>query len=161
MLYTGGTTGVSKGVELSHRNLLVNAEQNRVWAGIRDGQETTLAAVPLFHGFGLTCCLNLGMLTAATVVLVPNPTDTRGLIQTIEQYRPTVFPVVPTMLVAISHFPELAGHNLRSIKVCPCAGSAVGSGGAANVHRTHRGAPGRGLWLDRGRAGDPWQSSLR
>lgn len=132
LLYTGGTTGVSKGVELSHRNLLVNAEQNRVWASIRDGQETTLAAVPLFHGFGLTCCLNLGILTAATVVLVPNPTDTKGLIQTIEQYRPTVFPVVPTMLVAISHFPDIAGHNLRSIKVCPCAGSAL----APAVQRT-------------------------
>ena len=132
LLYTGGTTGVSKGVELSHRNLMVNAEQNRVWAAIRDGHEITLAAVPLFHGFGLTCCLNLGMLTAATVVLVPNPTDTRGLIQTIEQYRPTVFPVVPTMLVAISHFPDIAGHNLRSIKVCPCAGSAL----APAVQRT-------------------------
>lgn len=127
LLYTGGTTGVSKGVELSHRNLLVNAEQNRVWAGIRDGHEITLAAVPLFHGFGLTCCLNLGMLTAATVVLVPNPTDTRGLIQAIEQYRPTVFPVVPTMLVAISHFPDIAKHDLRSIKVCPCAGSSLAS----------------------------------
>ena len=132
LLYTGGTTGVSKGVELSHRNLLVNAEQNRVWAGIRDGLETTLAAVPLFHGFGLTCCLNLGMLTAATVVLVPNPTDTRGLVQAIERYRPTVFPVVPTMLVAISHFPELARHDLRSIKVCPCAGSPL----APAVQRT-------------------------
>ena len=132
LLYTGGTTGVSKGVELSHRNLLVNAEQNRVWAGIRDGHEITLAAVPLFHGFGLTCCLNLGMLTAATVVLVPNPTDTRGLIQAIEQYRPTVFPVVPTMLVAISHFPDIAKHDLRSIKVCPCAGSPL----APAVQRT-------------------------
>lgn len=132
LLYTGGTTGVSKGVELSHRNLMVNAEQNRVWAGIRDAHEITLAAVPLFHGFGLTCCLNLGILTAATVVLVPNPTDTRGLIQTIEQYRPTVFPVVPTMLVAISHFPDIAGRNLRSVKVCPCAGSAL----APAVQRT-------------------------
>ena len=132
LLYTGGTTGVSKGVELSHRNLLINAEQNRVWAGIRDGSEITLAAVPLFHGFGLTCCLNLGILTGATIVLVPNPTDTQGLIQTIEQHRPTIFPVVPTMLVAISHFPDIAEHNLRSVRVCPCAGSPL----APAVQRT-------------------------
>jgi long-chain acyl-CoA synthetase len=132
LLYTGGTTGVSKGVELSHNNLLINAEQNRVWAGIRDGSETTLAAVPLFHGFGLTCCLNLGILTGATIVLVPSPTDTKGLIQTIEQHRPTVFPVVPTMLVAISHFPAVAEHDLRSIRVCPCAGSPL----APAVQRT-------------------------
>jgi len=132
LLYTGGTTGVSKGVELSHSNLLINAEQNRVWAGIRDGSETTLAAVPLFHGFGLTCCLNLGILAGATIVLVPNPTDTKGMIQTIEQHRPTVFPVVPTMLVAISHFPNIAKHDLRSIRVCPCAGSPL----APAVQRT-------------------------
>ena len=132
LLYTGGTTGVSKGVELSHRNLLINAEQNRVWAGIRDGCETTLAAMPLFHGFGLTCCLNLGILTGATIVLIPNPTDIKGLIQTIEQHRPTVFPVVPTMLVAISHFPDIARHNLRSVRVCPCAGSPL----APAVQRT-------------------------
>jgi long-chain acyl-CoA synthetase len=132
LLYTGGTTGVSKGVELSHRNLLINAEQNRVWAGIRDGSEITLAAVPLFHGFGLTCCLNLGMLTGATLVLVPSPADTKGLIQTIEQHQPTIFPVVPAMLIAISHFPDIARHNLRSIRVCPCAGSPL----APAVQRT-------------------------
>jgi len=132
LLYTGGTTGVSKGVELSHRNLLVNAEQNRVWAGIGDGCEITLAAMPLFHGFGLTCCLNLGMLTGATLVLIPNPTDTRGLIQAIECHQPTIFPVVPTLLVAISHFPGIAERNLRSVRVCPCAGSAL----APAVQRT-------------------------
>ena len=132
LLYTGGTTGISKGVELSHRNLLVNAEQNRVWAGIGDKDEVFLAAVPLFHGFGLTCCLNLGLLTGGTIVLVPNPTDTRGLIQTIEKHQPTVFPVVPTMLVAINHFPDVGKHNLRSVRVCPCAGSAL----APAVQRT-------------------------
>ncbi len=132
LLYTGGTTGVSKGVELSHRNLLVNAEQNRAWAGIRDGAEITLAAMPLFHGFGLTCGLNLGMLVGATLILVPVPTDIKGLVMAIEQHRPTVFPVVPAMLVAISHFPGIEKRNLRSVRVCPCAGSAL----APAVQRT-------------------------
>jgi long-chain acyl-CoA synthetase len=132
LLYTGGTTGISKGVELSHRNLLINAEQNRVWAGIGDGCEITLAAVPLFHGFGLTCCLNLGILTGATIVLVPIPADTKGLIQTIERHQPTIFPVVPTFLIAINNFPDIAKHNLRSVRVCPCAGSPL----APAVQRT-------------------------
>ncbi len=125
LLYTGGTTGVSKGVELSHRNLMVNMEQNRMWAGIRDGVEVSLAAVPLFHGFGLTCCLHLGLRTGATILLAPMPTDTAGLIQTIERLRPTIFPVVPTFLISIAGFPGVEGRNLRSVRVCPCAGSPL------------------------------------
>jgi long-chain acyl-CoA synthetase len=125
LLYTGGTTGVSKGVELSHRNLLVNTEQNRLWAGIRDGVEISLAAVPLFHAFGLTCCLHLGLRTGATILLAPLPTDTAGLILTIERLRPTIFPVVPTFLISIADFPGIERRNLRSVRVCPCAGSPL------------------------------------
>jgi long-chain acyl-CoA synthetase len=125
LLYTGGTTGISKGVELSHRNLLVNAEQNQVWAHLGMGTDITLAAVPMFHAFGLTCCLNLGILTASTLLLVPNPTDVHGLLLTIQRFRPTVFPVVPTMLIAISNFPGLSRYNLRSVRVSPCAGSPL------------------------------------
>ncbi len=125
LLYTGGTTGVSKGVELSHRNLMVNMEQNRLWAGIRDGVEVSLAAVPLFHGFGLTCCLHLGLRTGATILLAPMPTDTAGLVQTIERLRPTIFPVVPTFLISIAGFPGIEGRDLRSVRVCPCAGSPL------------------------------------
>jgi long-chain acyl-CoA synthetase len=132
LLYTGGTTGVSKGVELSHRNLLVNMEQNRLWAGIRDGVEVTLAAVPLFHAFGLTCCLHLGLRTGATILLTPVPTDTAGLIRVIERHRPTIFPVVPTFLISIAGFPGIERRDLRSVRVCPCAGSPL----APAVQRT-------------------------
>ena len=125
LLYTGGTTGVSKGVELSHRNLLVNTEQNRLWAGIRDGVEVSLAAVPLFHAFGLTCCLHLGLRTGATILLAPLPTDTAGLILAIERFRPTIFPVVPTFLISIAGFPGIERRDLRSVRVCPCAGSPL------------------------------------
>jgi long-chain acyl-CoA synthetase len=125
LLYTGGTTGISKGVELSHRNLLVNAEQNRAWAKIGDGCETALTAMPLFHAFGLTCCLNVGMLTGTTLVLIPNPADIRGLVLAIHRQRPTIFPVVPTLLVAISNLPDLDRFDLRSIRVCPCAGNSL------------------------------------
>lgn len=132
LLYTGGTTGVSKGVELTHRNLLINAEQNRVWAKMKPGADITLTAVPLFHAFGITCCLNLGMLNASTLMLIPNPTDIHGLLLTIQRFRPTVFPVVPTMLVGISNFPSVSQYDLSSIQVCPCAGSPL----APAVQRT-------------------------
>ncbi len=125
LLYTGGTTGVSKGVELTHKNLVVNAEQNRAWADLGDGCETALAALPMFHAFGLTCSVNVGLLTGATLVLVPNPRDIGGLVRTIEELRPTVFPVVPTLLVAISNYADGYKHDLSSVRVCPCAGSPL------------------------------------
>ena len=125
LLYTGGTTGISKGAELSHRNLVYNAEQNRDWAGIGRGTEVALAALPMFHAFGLTCCLDLGMLTGTTLILVPNPTDTAGLVRTIHRHRPTVFPVVPTLLVAIGNLPGLERYDLRSVRIMPCAGSPL------------------------------------
>lgn len=125
LLYTGGTTGVSKGVELTHFNLVVNAEQNRAWAGIGDGVDRALVALPLFHAFGLTCGLNLGMLAGVTQILFPNPRDTRGLVQAIHRLRPTIFPVVPTLLVGIASLPDLARFDLGSIRVCPCAGSPL------------------------------------
>jgi long-chain acyl-CoA synthetase len=125
LLYTGGTTGVSKGVELTHRNLLLNAEQNRAWAGLGYGTEKALAAVPLFHAFGLTCCLNLGVMTGSTMVLVPNPTDTRGVVQAVARHRPSVFPVVPTFLVSMLNFPDLDKYDLRSVRVSPCAGNPL------------------------------------
>jgi long-chain acyl-CoA synthetase len=125
LLYTGGTTGVSKGVELTHRNLVWNAQQNRDWAKLEDGRETTLAALPLFHAFGLTCGLDLALLIGATLILVPNPADMRGLARIIHSLRPTVFPVVPTMLVGIGNLPEIARYDLRSVRVSPCAGSPL------------------------------------
>jgi len=125
LLYTGGTTGVSKGVELTHRNLVCNAEQNRAWAGVGDGVDRALVALPLFHAFGLTCGLNLGLLAGVTQILFPNPRDTRGLVKAIHRLRPTIFPVVPTLLVGIASLPDLARFDLRSIRVCPCAGSPL------------------------------------
>ena len=132
LLYTGGTTGVGKGVELSHRNLVYNAEQNRAWAKLGEGRDVTLGALPLFHAFGLTCGLHLSLLTAGTLVLVPNPTDIRGLAKTIDALRPNIFPVVPTLLVGLSNLKGLARYDLRSITVCPCAGSPL----APAVQRT-------------------------
>jgi long-chain acyl-CoA synthetase len=125
LLYTGGTTGVSKGVELSHRNLVYNAEQNRAWAKLGEGRDMTLGALPLFHAFGLTCGLHLSLLTAGTLVLVPNPSDILGLAKMIDTLQPNIFPLVPTLAVGLSNLPELARYDLRSVRVCPCAGSPL------------------------------------
>ncbi len=128
LLYTGGTTGVSKGAELSHRNIVANAVQCRYWFGIKDGGEGTdviLTALPLFHSFGMTTCMNLGVYIGAALILIPNPRDIHDVLGNIAKHRPTVFPGVPTMYVAINNSPLTPKYDLRSVKACLSGGAAL------------------------------------
>jgi long-chain acyl-CoA synthetase len=128
LLYTGGTTGVSKGAELSHRNIVANAVQCRYWFGIKDGDEGTdiiLTALPLFHSFGMTTCMNLGIFIGGALILIPNPRDLHDVLKNIAKHKPTVFPGVPTMYVAINNSPETPKYDLRSIKACLSGGAAL------------------------------------
>ncbi len=116
--YTGGTTGLSKGTMLTHRNLLANALQTRYWAPhIQNGKETTLCVTPFFHSYGLTVGMNLSILAAATMVLLPR-FKADDVVKTISQYRPTMLPGIPTMYIAIMR--EVGKHTekLSSIKYC-------------------------------------------
>jgi long-chain acyl-CoA synthetase len=116
--YTGGTTGVSKGVMLTHANLRANVEQVRAWFPDADpGREVMMAALPFFHVYGLTVCLLLGVRLGAALVLIPR-FDLDGVLGAIDRYRPTLFPGVPTMYVAINKAAERGGHDLSSIKAC-------------------------------------------
>lgn len=117
--YSGGTTGVSKAAVLSHRNLVSNAYQVQSWfTGMEEGKEVELAALPFFHVFGLTVCMNFGILAGAAQVLVPNPRDIKGMVNLIKKYRPTIFPAVPAMFNAINNFPGIEKIDISSIKGC-------------------------------------------
>jgi long-chain acyl-CoA synthetase len=118
LMYTGGTTGVSKGAELTHRNILVNAYQVIKWVNAEEGKESMLTALPLFHSYGMTCCMNPGALQAGTALLVPDPRDIKDILKTIHRYRPTFYPGVPAMYAAINNHPDATKYNLRSLKVC-------------------------------------------
>lgn len=118
LMYTGGTTGVSKGAELTHRNLVVNAHQVLAWVQAREGEESTLAALPLFHSYGMTCCMNTGALMAGTAILIPNPRDLDDILKSIHRYRPSFYPGVPAMYAAINQHPAVSRYNLHSLKVC-------------------------------------------
>lgn len=119
LLYTGGTTGVPKGAELTHRNLVANALQVREWfTRAKEGEEVSLIALPLFHSYGMTTCMNMGIYLAATLVLIPNPRDIDHVLKAIDRHHPTAFPGVPTMYVAINNHPHLAKYNVRSIRAC-------------------------------------------
>lgn len=116
--YTGGTTGLSKGAMLTHRNLLANTLQTRNWTSrVVDGKEISLCVAPFFHSYGLTVCMNLGIHAAATMVLLPK-FSAKEVVRTIERYRPTMFPGIPTMYLAIMREAGERTEALRSVKFC-------------------------------------------
>ncbi|HEX6678932.1 MAG TPA: long-chain fatty acid--CoA ligase [Actinomycetes bacterium] len=116
--YTGGTTGLSKGVMLSHANLRANVEQVRAWFPDADpGREVMMAVLPFFHVYGLTVCLLFGIRVGAALVLTPR-FDLEQVLAAIDRHRPTLFPGVPTMYVAINNAAAKGGHDLSSIKAC-------------------------------------------
>lgn len=125
LLYTGGTTGVSKGAVLTHRNLVVNVHQTRAWLwAIRDRQETLLCALPFFHSYGLTTGLHLGVMCQSAMMLVPR-FELADVAKQIKKHRPTVFCGVPSMYNAINRYPGLSSEDVSSISVCISGGAAL------------------------------------
>ncbi|MDR7386299.1 MAG: long-chain fatty acid--CoA ligase [Armatimonadota bacterium] len=115
-LYTGGTTGVPKAAVLTHRNLVANLLQAASWdPQLRPGQEVALAALPLFHSYGMTSVLNFSMWLGATVVLVPR-FDPKLVLDAVRRHRPTLFHGVPTMYIALLNTPELKRVSFRSVR---------------------------------------------
>jgi long-chain acyl-CoA synthetase len=125
LLYTGGTTGVPKGAELSHRNIMVNAVQTKVWFNAIDGEEIVLAALPASHSYGMTTAMNFPLICGATVLLIPNPRDIKDVLENIQRFRPTAYPGVPTMYVAINNYPGVGNYDLSSIRACISGGAAL------------------------------------
>ncbi len=128
LLYTGGHTGLPKGAELTQRNLLVNAMQCQVWLKTETANEIVLAALPLLtlpfvrldHLHETTASI-----AASTVILIPNPRDLKFVLDNIQKHRPTFFPSVPTMYVAVKNHPGYAPYDLSSIKACISGGSGL------------------------------------
>ncbi|GAC1484628.1 MAG: long-chain fatty acid--CoA ligase [Ktedonobacteraceae bacterium] len=116
--YTGGTTGLAKGAMLTHRNLLANAIQTRSWVPrARDGAESALCVAPFFHAYGLTVGMNVSILMGATMILLPR-FKAKNVVEAIYRYRPTLFPGIPTMYVAIMHEAGKRTDYLSSVKYC-------------------------------------------
>ena len=117
--YTGGTTGLSKGAMLTHRNLSYNAQQVGAWfTDATPGREVCLAALPYFHVFGMTVSMNYPVLVAAAMVLMPNPRDISQMAKAIATHRVTMFPGVPAMFNAINNFPGVDTLDLSSVTSC-------------------------------------------
>jgi long-chain acyl-CoA synthetase len=117
--YTGGTTGVSKGAMLTHRNLSANVQQAALWfPSLKHGQETFLACLPYFHVFGMTVSMLWPVRLGARIVMAPNPRDIEDLVRSIDIFKVTLFPAVPALFVAINNFHGLNKYDISSIKAC-------------------------------------------
>ncbi len=121
--YTGGTTGVSKGAMLTHRNLVSDVRQCVAWnVGAARGEERMLAVLPFFHVYGMTVAMNEAIDLAATMIVLPR-FHVDDALEAINRYKPTRFPGVPTMYMGIINHPRLKDYNISSIRVCS-SGSA-------------------------------------
>jgi long-chain acyl-CoA synthetase len=118
LIYTGGTTGVAKGAMLSHHNITSNARQSASWfPSIEDGREAVLAALPFFHSYGLLA-MNLTILIGAKLIPMPNPRDIHMVLELIDHEKPTLFPGVPRLYVAVNEHPDVGKFDLKSIMAC-------------------------------------------
>ena len=116
--YTGGTTGVSKGVILTHGNLSRQVQQLQSWfPGFNKGQEMMLGALPFFHVFGLSVAMNLAIYMGWGDILVPKP-QPEPLLETIGKFKPTFAPLVPTMYIGMLNHPLMQKTDMTSIKGC-------------------------------------------
>ena len=114
--YTGGTTGIPKGAMLTHRNLVVNATQCRTWLTVRnEGEERILAVIPFFHVYGMTTAMNFGLMIGAELIMLPK-FHTKEVLDTIDKHRPTIFPGIQAMYLAIGNYVKTHKYDLTSIK---------------------------------------------
>ena len=129
--YTGGTTGVSKGATLVHRNIIANLLQSEAWnapswSQVPEGEQPTMvAALPLYHIFGFTVNMMLGLRLGTLNILIPNPRDIPGMLKELARYRFHSFPAVNTLFNAMAHHPDFAKVDWSHLRLSIGGGMAV------------------------------------
>ncbi|MCX7659859.1 MAG: long-chain-fatty-acid--CoA ligase [Caldimonas manganoxidans] len=131
--YTGGTTGVSKGAVLLHRNIIANVLQSEAWNGpalkkIPPGEQTvTVCALPLYHIFAFTVNMMLSMRMGGCNILIPNPRDIPAVLKELSQHKFHSFPAVNTLFNALANHPDFDKVDWSSLKLSVGGGMAVQS----------------------------------
>jgi long-chain acyl-CoA synthetase len=129
--YTGGTTGVSKGAVLLHRNLVANVLQSEAWnqpalKSLAAGEQlVTICALPLYHIFAFNINMMLGLRMGACNVLIPNPRDLPATLKELSAHRFHSFPAVNTLFNALANHPDAARVDWSSLKISLGGGMAV------------------------------------
>ncbi len=140
--YTGGTTGVSKGAVLLHRNVIANVLQSEAWnepvmKRIPAGQQpTSVCALPLYHIFAFTVNMMLGLRMGGKTILIPNPRDLPAVLKELSKHTFHSFPAVNTLFNGLANHPDFHSVNWSNLKVSLGGGTAV----TPNVAK---------LWLDK------------
>ncbi|MFP5472877.1 MAG: long-chain-fatty-acid--CoA ligase [Gammaproteobacteria bacterium] len=140
--YTGGTTGVSKGAVLLHRNVIANVLQSEAWNSpvmqrVPQGEQpTTVCALPLYHIFAFTVGMMLSMRTGGLLILIPNPRDLAATLKDLSKHRIHSFPAVNTLFNGLANHPDFNTVNWSHLKISVGGGMAVQSAVAK-------------LWLDK------------
>jgi len=136
--YTGGTTGISKGATLLHRNIVSNVLQSEAWMqpalakGAPIDQVITITALPLYHIFALTVCCLLGMRSGGLSILIPNPRDIPGFVKELQKYKFNMFPAVNTLYNALLNNPDIGKVDFSGLRVANGGGMAVQEAVAKN-----------------------------
>ncbi|MEJ8826214.1 long-chain-fatty-acid--CoA ligase [Variovorax humicola] len=144
--YTGGTTGVSKGAVLLHRNVISNVLQSEAWNDpamrtIAAGEQpTSVCALPLYHIFAFTVNMMLGMRTGGKNILIPNPRDLHSVLKELSKHTFHSFPAVNTLFNGLANHPDFGLVNWRNLKVSVGGGMAV-QGAVAKLWLEKTGCP--------------------
>src|SRR5699024_1918749 len=122
--YTGGTTGLPKGVELTHFTLVSNVQMCTAWMyKLEENKETVLGVLQFFHIYGMTTVMNLSIMFGAKMILLTK-FDAGDDLKTIQKEKPTLFPGAPTIYIGLLNHPDISKYDLSSIKAC-ISGSAA------------------------------------
>lgn len=144
--YTGGTTGVSKGAVLLHRNIIANLLQSQAWnQPVMDKvpageQPTAICALPLYHIFAFTVGMMLNMRTGGKLILIPNPRDLAGTLKELAKHKFHSFPAVNTLFNGLAHHPDFGKVDWKNLKVSVGGGMAV-QGAVAKLWLEKTGCP--------------------
>lgn len=129
--YTGGTTGVSKGAVLLHRNVIANVLQSEAWNSpvmgkVPEGQQPTgVCALPLYHIFAFTVGMMLSMRTGGRLILIPNPRDLPAVLKELSKHTFHSFPAVNTLFNGLANHPDFGSVNWKNLKISVGGGMAV------------------------------------
>jgi long-chain acyl-CoA synthetase len=118
LIYTGGTTGIPKGAQLTHRNVVSNAIAGSLWSHSEEATEISIGALPFFHSYGMTAVMNMTIATAGTMILIPDPRNVLHIMGSINKHKATFYSAVPSSYTRINTHPDVKDFDLSSVRVC-------------------------------------------